>query len=487
MRVARDDLLATLPPEWPADLFPTIQARVRQSGVRVAVLDDDPTGTQTVHGVPVLTEWSTGSLAQVLAEPEPVFYILTNSRSMPAAQARTLNLDIARHLLAASRATGRRFVVVSRSDSTLRGHYPHEIEALAEGLGQPCDGTLIVPFFLEGGRYTINDIHYVAEGDWLVPAAESEFARDATFGYQSSNLRQWVSEKHGGRISAEEVAAVSLDDLRRGGPAAVAARLAGLRQGQVCVVNAASYRDLEVLVAGLLEAEAAGRRLIYRTAASFVRVRGAVTPRGPLTATDLAVAPCARGGLIVVGSYVQRTSDQLAAARALPGMVSVEAAVERLLRPAQRRAEVRRVAAMADHALAAGHDVAVYTSRRLVTGRDRQASLGIGQTISRALVAVVESLQAPPAWLIAKGGITSSDVATEGLGVRRAEVLGQAIPGVPIWRTGPESRWPGLVYVVFPGNVGGPQALAEMVGILRQAVPGAHGQSDPSPLAPGRG
>ncbi len=84
--------------------------------------------------------------------------------------------------------------MVSRSDSTLRGHYPGEVDALAEGLGQRFDATLIIPFFLEGGRYTPNDIHYVAEGDALIPA-ETPFARDAAFGYRSSDLRDWVDER----------------------------------------------------------------------------------------------------------------------------------------------------------------------------------------------------------------------------------------------------------------------------------------------------
>jgi uncharacterized protein YgbK (DUF1537 family) len=80
---------------------------------------------------------------------------------------------------------------------------------------------------------------------------------------------------------------------------------------------------------------------------------------------------------------------------------------------------------------------------------------------------VVRALTIRPRYLVAKGGITSSDIATQGLGVRRALVLGQILPGVPVWQLGPETRHPALVYIVFPGNVGGPQALAEIVTTLR--------------------
>jgi uncharacterized protein YgbK (DUF1537 family) len=54
-------------------------------------------------------------------------------------------------------------------------------------------------------------------------------------------------------------------------------------------------------------------------------------------------------------------------------------------------------------------------------------------------------------------------VGVKALGVVRATVLGQAAPGVPVWRTGPESRFPGLSYVIFPGNVGDVDTLRVIV------------------------
>jgi uncharacterized protein YgbK (DUF1537 family) len=466
MQINKADTLNALPPEWADDLLPSIRARVKESRKKIVVLDDDPTGTQTVHGVPVLTEWSVESLKTVFSEPDAVVYILTNSRSVPLEQAQAMNREIAKNLKAAGQDTRRDFAVVSRSDSTLRGHYPGEVDALVEALGQEVDGTLIIPFFLEGGRYTINDIHYVAEGDYFTPAAETEFARDASFGYQHSNLCEWVSEKHNGEIAVDAVASISMDDLRRGGPGVVADKLQQVSDGQVCVVNSASYRDQEVFVDGLLQAEAAGKRFVYRTAASFVRVRGGIAPRNLLTSDDLA-SGSSNGGLIVAGSYIKKSTQQIEAVRTLSDVVSLEVSVEKLLASATRNDEVNRVISEADETIAGGQDALIYTSRKLITGQDAVSSLEIGQVVSAALVEIVRRVSSEPGWVIAKGGITSSDTATKGLGVKRAQVLGQAIPGVPVWRTGAESRWPDLVYVVFPGNVGGPEAIAEMVQILR--------------------
>jgi uncharacterized protein YgbK (DUF1537 family) len=450
--------LAALPPVWPEDLLPRIQSKLR-GAAKVVVLDDDPTGTQTVYDVPVLTTWAVDDLARELQAPGPVFYILTNSRSLPLDAAQALNSEIGQALAQASAQSGRAFTVVSRSDSTLRGHYPGETDALAAAIEMQDAATLIIPYFREGGRLTLHDVHYVAEGGQLVPAAQTPFAKDAAFGYRASNLRAWVAEKSGGRIAAEEVASISLDDLRVGGPEAVQARLAALRPRQVCVVNATELRDMEVLVAALLDLEAAtGRRFLYRTAASFVQIRAGLATRPLLTATEMG-ATGAGGGLFVVGSYVPKTTAQVQALLAQPNIAPVEVEVARLLDDSACEAMITAALQATDRALAAGQDVVLYTSRGLVTGQDATSSLAIGQQVSAALVAIVAGLTVTPRFLVAKGGITSSDIATAALRVRRAIVMGQIIPGVPVWRTGAESRLPGLAYVVFPGNVGGDDAL----------------------------
>lgn len=463
MKVNRDALLGALPPPWPEDLLPEIRARVAQDARKIVVLDDDPTGTQTVQDVTVLTRWTPESTRMIFEAPEPLVYLLTNTRSLPAGAAQELNNTIYSRLVEAAAQTGRDFAIISRGDSTLRGHFPAEVEALQAAAGKSFDGVMLAPSFFEGGRYTIGDVHYVAEAGWLVPAGETEYARDAVFGYRSSNLRAWVSEKTGGRTPPEAVASISIHELRRGGPLAVCQRLLALQKGQVCVANAAAYCDLEVLVLGLLQAEAEGRRLVCRSAASFVRVRAGLAPREPLAGAELAGWAGEGSGLVIAGSYIQRSSQQIEALQDLNGMACLEVAVEALLAPDRRAAEIKRAAAAADAALAGGLDSLVFTSRGLVGG-----GLETGGAISSGLVEIVRRLRTRPGWMIAKGGITASDIATHGLGVRAARVIGQALPGVPAWRTGAESRWPGLLYIVFPGNVGGSEAIAELVQRLRK-------------------
>jgi uncharacterized protein YgbK (DUF1537 family) len=455
--------LESLPPQWHIDLLPSIQQELSHSSYKIVVLDDDPTGTQTVRDIPVLTTWSVTALEAELTGTFPVFFVLTNSRSLTEQAACELAREIGDNLYQAAEKTGVRVVVISRSDSTLRGHFPAEVDAAARALHKEQLPYLLIPFFLEGGRYTLNDIHYVKERDSLVPAALTPFARDAAFGFSNSDLKKYVEEKTRGQIRAEEVVSVSIDDIRRGGPERVAEVLRTVPRGTACLVNSASYRDMEVVVAALILVEKEGYEFLYRTAASFVRSRiGLDAGDGLLSGAQL-VNPSATGGLFVIGSYVPKTTSQTSTLFELTDIVPIEVQVGALLDQAGTSDEIARVVELTNQTLGSGTDAAVYTSRSLVSGDDAASSLEIGRIVSESLVEIVSSLTHPPRYLVAKGGITSSDIATKALGIRRAMVIGQALPGVPAWRCGEETRYPGMTYIVFPGNVGEEDALAQIV------------------------
>ncbi len=459
--LVKSDTFSHLPEDWSQDLMPAIQTYVAAGRSKIVVLDDDPTGTQTVHNVPVLTHWSVAELSAELQKPGSIFYLLTNSRSLQPEQSQALTLEISQNLHVAARIANTNLAVISRSDSTLRGHFPLEIDTLAEGLGMAFDACLIIPFFLEGGRFTIDNVHYVAHEDILTPAGETEFAQDATFGYRSSNLCDWVQEKTLNKIPATEVAAISLDDLRLGGPQRVLKLLLGLQGFQMCIVNAVSYRDLEVLVLALLKAEDQGKQFLFRSAASFVRVRAGISAQGLLDRTALQ-QPSSTGGIIIVGSHVPRTTAQLIALQDKYHLAEVEIPVQQLLDPEMRAEILATATTEISRSIQSGKDVVVFTSRAVIQGVDGRQSLEISRLVSTCLIQIVQQLKVRPRFLIAKGGITSSDIATQGLHVTRADVLGQILPGIPVWRLGVELKFPGLPYVVFPGNVGNDQALAEI-------------------------
>ncbi|KAG4400652.1 hypothetical protein GLYMA_07G103000v4 [Glycine max] len=469
----KDVMLQSLPPEWPQDHVLDIQTLKESNSKILVVLDDDPTGTQTVHDIEVLTEWTIESLIEQFRKSPKCFFILTNSRSLSSGKASALIKEICRNLDAAAKSVDNiDYTVVLRGDSTLRGHFPEEADAVVSVLGE-MDAWILCPFFLQGGRYTIEDIHYVDDSDTLVPAGDTEFAKDASFGYKSSNLRDWVEEKTDGQILGSSVASISIQLLRKGGPDAVCQHLCSLQKGSICIVNAASERDMTVFSLGMIKAELMGKRFLCRTAASFVSALMGIISKPPILPNDIGIARERNGGLIVVGSYVPKTTKQVEELKLQCGqfLKSIEVSVEKLaMSPIEEmEEEISRAAELADVYLKAHKDTLIMTSRNLITGKTAAESLDINFKVSSALVEIVKRITTKPRYIIAKGGITSSDLATKALGARCAKIVGQALAGIPLWQLGPESRHPGVPYIVFPdilflvGNVGNSTALAEVV------------------------
>jgi uncharacterized protein YgbK (DUF1537 family) len=484
-------VFAGLPPARPDDegLRESIRALRAADGLLLGVLDDDPTGSQAVHGVQVVTVLDEDAYAAALAGPAATCFVLTNSRSLDEPEAAGLTARAARGLITVAGRRGTRIQLISRSDSTLRGHVMAEVAALQavrrDLVGRGYDGVLLVPAFLEAGRMTAADIHWARTPAGLVPVGETEFAQDSAFGYGASDLRVFVAEKSGGAIQPDEVRSISLADIRLGGPARVREVLASAAGGAWVVVNATEYSDLETVARSVLEAEREGQSFLFRTGPSFVRALSGLGPRPPLRGAQIwgtergaQIRGAERGaqiradtrrgghGLVVVGSHVGQTSRQVTALRARRVTADMELDVQAVLAggPDVAAAVARRVAG----ALARS-DVLLYTSRDVVAGRDAADSLMIARTVSAALSRIVRgALAARPAWVVAKGGITSHDVMCHGLGIRRAEVAGQLFPGTVsvFWPLDAAPEAVGMPYVVFAGNVGDDGTLAQVVAIL---------------------
>ncbi len=482
----------------PGEAEALYQKALQSFDKKVIVLDDDPTGVQTVHDVSVYTDWEEDSIRQGFLEENRMFFILTNSRSFTEEETREVHRQIAGRILKISKETGKDFFLISRSDSTLRGHYPLETDVLsavcASGSAQEAepqnassdgfDGEIICPFFPEGGRFTFGNVHYVKEGEWLVPAGDTEFARDKTFGYHASCLDEYVEEKTGGRVKREDCMTISLEMLSSMDVRGITHLLTEAEGRTRILVNAVTYSDLKVFAAALMEAMAEGKTFIARTAAAFTRVMGGVDEIPLLKASGITdpmppeekeaektgqTGVFRRGGMVLVGSHVMKTTRQLEALKksGLP-LSYLEFDVTKALEPDGLQKEKERILKLADEAIASGTSVVVYTSRIVLAPQDLSGEelLKISVGISEALTSIVGEMKAAPRYLIAKGGITSSDVGTRGLRVKKALVLGQISPGIPVWRTGKESRFPGLPYVIFPGNVGGDDTLREIVECL---------------------
>lgn len=426
---------------------------------RIVVLDDDPTGSQTVHGCLLLTRWDEDTLREALNDASPLFFVLTNTRGMAAGPAAAITREVCRNLkrvLAGLQQSGRVInpVLVSRSDSTLRGHYPVETDVIAEELG-PFDAHFLVPAFFEGGRITRDSIHYLLVGGRETPVHETEFARDSVFGYRHSYLPDYVEEKTGGRIRASQVERFLLADVRGD----CLPRLLGLHGNACCVVDAEQQDDLDHFAGQLLQAAGQGKRFLFRSAASLLTALAGLPPQ-PVAPQDMAkYVRGGRPGAVVVGSHVKKTTLQLEQLLKMPGIAPIEVDVEQLQQ--HRVALFSGVLARCEQAHAAGDTPVVYTSRLEKGFPDQASRLAFGEMVSAFLMDVVRNLPGTLGFLISKGGITSNDVLSSGLALRTSRVVGQILPGCSVvCCPGDHPRYPGLPVIIFPGNVGDDQALA---------------------------
>ncbi len=449
-----------------------LSKEIAENNRKIVVLDDDPTGVQTVHDIHVYTGWGHDEILAGFRESNNLFYVLTNSRGFTQEQTTKAHKEIASVVDQVAKETGREYIFISRSDSTLRGHYPLETKILRDEYekytGKIIDGEILCPFFKEGGRFTINNVHYVKYGDELVPANETEFAKDKTFGYTAPDMPGYIEEKTAGEYKAQSVTCISLDDIHAMNIDAIEAQLMAVKGFNKIIVNAVDYVDVKVFCIALYRAMKKGKVFMFRTAAAIVKVMGGVTDIPLLTRKDMVTAGNNNGGVIVVGSHTDKTTRQLEALKSLKNIEFIELDARLVRDDTAFAKEVERCLDLEEKCIEAGKTVCCYTTRALITADtgDKEDELRLSVKISDAVQSLVGRLKVTPSFVIAKGGITSSDVGTKALGVKRALVLGQIRPGIPVWKTGEESRFPGTPYVIFPGNVGEDSTLKEAAEIL---------------------
>lgn len=392
---------------------------------RLVILDDDPTGIQTVHGCLLITQWDAATVRMALLHEQPFFYMLTNTRAMTREEAARVVRSAMETVLDVNRELGYRLIFISRSDSCLRGHFPLETDVMRQVLQEY--GVKVwpkVPFcpaLIEAGRVTIDGVHYMKDGERLIPVSETEFARDNVFAYHTSVLRDYICEK-------------------------------GADPDAYQIVNAASYDELYAFRDALFhEIEDFPGAVVIRSSSSLPKAMSGIADK-PLL--DRSILRQGGVGCFVVGSHVQKTTRQLNALLSEQGVTGIEVDVERVLRDGEKLMQ-ELLTAMKQQA-DEGLTPVVYTSRKEVRLTDADERQHLGQRISDFLVEMVARLPFVPSYLVAKGGITSNDILTKGLALKSAVVLGQIVPNVPCVMT------PNFPYIIFPGNVGNDDSLCEV-------------------------
>lgn len=399
--------------------------------LRLVILDDDPTGIQTVQGCLLVTQWDDATIRQAMIDDEPFFYILTNTRAMTREQAGKVVREAMEAVLRVNKEFGHKLIFMSRSDSCLRGHFPLETDIMAEVLHENGISVMtkqpFCPAFIEAGRLTINGTHYMKDGERLIPVSETEFARDNVFHYENSVLSEYIREK-------------------------------GCNSEDYTIVNAQSYDELTAFsVKFLEEMQQFDGCAVIRCSSSLPKAMSDCL-RKNLSNKEQNNNPSHTGkkdgyGCFIVGSHVQKTTRQLEQLLSCEGVGGIELPIDAILdTPDNLLANVKEEILSLYNK---GITPVIFTARKEVRIDDADKRQQLGQTVSDFLVRIVRELPYTPSYLVAKGGITSHDILTHGLEVRSARVLGQILPGVPTIMT---EDFP---YIIFPGNVGDEAALKE--------------------------
>ena len=430
------------------------------SETKIIVLDDDPTGSQTVHSCLLLTRWDITTLKQGLQDDSPLFFILTNTRGMDAESAADITREVCINLkqaLADLAAAGNNInpLVVSRSDSTLRGHYPVETDVIAEQLG-PFDAHFMVPAFFEGGRFTKNSIHYLMVDGEAVPVHKTEFANDSVFSFSYSYLPDYVEEKTHGRINANDVERFLLKDVRGDS----STRLMALEDNICCVVDSETQQDLNHFCSQLMTAAGNGKRFLFRSAASLLTALAQLPAQSVKAENMNQYVRDAKPGAVIVGSHVKKTTQQLESLLKIPGVAAVEVNVDNI--QDNYDALLESITTQITEMHVQGSTAVIYTSRVEKSFATQAERLDFGKLVSDFLMDIVRNLPKTLGFLISKGGITSNDVLSSGLKLKTSRVLGQILAGCSVVRCPSEhQRFPHMPVVIFPGNVGNENSLAD--------------------------
>ncbi|MBS0016984.1 MAG: four-carbon acid sugar kinase family protein [Arthrospira sp. SH-MAG29] len=433
---------------------------------KIIVLDDDPTGSQTVHSCLLLTQWDVETLRLGLSDQSPIFFILTNTRALTPEAAATVTREVTHNLKIAIAAESiEDFLVVSRSDSTLRGHYPIETDVIAEELG-PFDAHFLVPAFFEGGRITKGGTHYLKIDGVDTPVHETEFARDSVFSYHHSYLPDYVAEKTQGRIKAEDVQIFTLGDIRNG----TLDRLMQFSDNQCVGVDGETQDDLDHFASDILAAASKGKRFLFRSAASILTSLASLGPQ-PLPPESMGkYTRNNQPGVVLMGSHVKKSTQQLEQLLKEPDIVGVEVDVSHLLddNPSLRQELLSQISDRINQIHQQGQTPVVYTSRQEITFDNTQVRLEFGAAVSDLLMDIVRGLPKDIGFLISKGGITSNDVLSKGLSLPTARLLGQVLAGCSMVKTpASHTQFPNLPVVLFPGNVGDANGLVTVYHRLK--------------------
>ncbi len=441
--------------------------------MKIIVFDDDPTGSQTVHGCPLLLKWDSQILKKALTNNSPLVFLLANTRAMSPLLAEETLRTICKALLQIFQEEDfsiQDFLIVSRGDSTLRGHGVLEPDILNEILG-PFDATFHVPAFFEGGRTTVNGLHLLNG----LPVHQTVFAKDRIFGYSTSHLADWLEEKSGGKIMSKDVLHLNIELLDEAAKSELGISnlirwLLELESNRMVIVDAAIPQHLNSF-AQAIRILIRKKKFLFRSSASLISSL-ANLPLNQYTKKDLISLRVvnqlgeSKPGLISVGSHVKLADQQLVKLLTNSQCQGVEIPVKKIsdILEDQRGHDQlsvlhRELMDESIKILDAKITPVFYTSRGEYFFPTAQERITFGLKLAGFMAQLIVDLIPRIGYIISKGGVSTHILLSKGMNLDFVNLKGQLLPGLSVVCPDSKTRIGELPILTFPGNLGDENTL----------------------------
>jgi len=439
--------------------------------MKFVVIDDDPTGSQTVQDCLLLLKWDCSTLVKGFESKSNLFFILANTRSLSENDAQLTIEEICNNLKTVinSKAYEEEIIFISRGDSTLRGHNFLEPSALNSCLG-PFDATFHIPAFIEGKRFTINGTHFVDK----TPISQTIFAKDKIFGYETSNVKNLLFQQSKSQINFEDIQNLLFSDIEMLNDEEnniVFKTLKNLKNNQHVIVDVANYSQIKkfsLVIQKLIK----NKKFLFRTAASFI---SSISDKKSVSQSEIFFSNLRISnkeksllpGLIIVGSYVELSTIQLNNLLEISNCKPVELDVFEFFsitssnnNQSQRNLLKNKLLKEIRYSFEKGKTPVLFTSRKFMF-LDSSELLNFYNLLACFIAELVADLKYEIGYLISKGGITTNLILSNGLNADYVYLEGQILTGISVV-TYNLKNGEKLPIVTHPGNIGSKDSLVHI-------------------------
>ena len=444
--------------------------------MKVIVIDDDPTGSQTVNNCLLLLKWDYSTLIKGFQSKSNLFFILANTRSLSENDAKLRLVEICNALkkVISKESYKEEFIFVSRGDSTLRGHNFLEPKIMNDCLG-PFDATFHIPAFIEGKRMTIDGDHFVDN----VPVSQTIFAKDKIFGYKTSNVKQLLFQKSKSQLKFNDIQNLKISELKvleSKEKNIVFNKIRNLKENSHVIVDIENYSQLEKFSLSIKKLSKQ-KKFLFRTAASFISSISAVkdNPKEPFFYSLIRRKNREKKflpGFLVIGSYVELTTMQLKEFLEISDCIPIELDVFEFLRISKLKSNQDQLVFFKNKLLAQIRSIlkqentpVLFTSRKEVSLAKNDEQVNFYNSLAHFISELVSDLKNEIGYLVSKGGITSNVILSNGFKANYVYLQGQIITGVSLVTFKLEND-ENLPIVTFPGNIGNQDSLVKVWRIL---------------------